>query len=237
VSGNIYFVTYNWNNVVMTNCFYQLWCWWLFSRSAYRLTGNHYRQFLSHEVPKLLKYVGSGVLTAVVMKSIIFWDITTCSPLKVPPKRRLTFKRTAWHYIPEDSTLLEDVPLAVIARMCCMHDGAPAYFSRAVRNVFNKQLSWPMESQRRTHCMPSTLTRFESSGFLPVGTRKTSCVCAPVDNEKALHHRNVDACHDYPQLPRHLWTDTAIHTETCRGLYWISWRAFWPLTINALFQL
>jgi hypothetical protein len=28
-------------------------------------------------------YVGFEVLTAVVMKSTIFWDITPCSPLKV----------------------------------------------------------------------------------------------------------------------------------------------------------
>jgi hypothetical protein len=30
-----------------------------------------------------LDYVGSEVLTAVVMKSTIFWDITPCSPLSV----------------------------------------------------------------------------------------------------------------------------------------------------------
>jgi hypothetical protein len=30
-----------------------------------------------------LWFVGSEVLTAVVMKSIIFWDITPCSQLKV----------------------------------------------------------------------------------------------------------------------------------------------------------
>jgi hypothetical protein len=28
-------------------------------------------------------YVGFKILTAVVMKSIIFWDMTPCSPLKV----------------------------------------------------------------------------------------------------------------------------------------------------------
>jgi hypothetical protein len=33
--------------------------------------------------------------------------------------------------------LLEDVPLAVRARMWYMHDGAPAHFSRAVRDVLN----------------------------------------------------------------------------------------------------
>jgi hypothetical protein len=51
----------------------------------HRLTGNHYRDFLVHDLPKLL----------------------------------------------------EDVPLAVRARMWYMHDGAPAHFSRAVRDVLN----------------------------------------------------------------------------------------------------
>jgi hypothetical protein len=50
-----------------------------------RLTGNLYRDFLLHDLPKLL----------------------------------------------------EDVPLAVRARMWHMHDGAPAHFSCAVRDVIN----------------------------------------------------------------------------------------------------
>jgi hypothetical protein len=42
---------------------------------------------------------------------------------------------------------------------------------------------------------------------------------------------------DYPQLPRHLWTDAAIHDETCRGVHWISLRTFWAFVIDVLFQL
>jgi hypothetical protein len=51
--------------------------------------------------------------------------------------------------------------------------------------------------------MASALARFESSGFLPVGTPKTLVYAAPVDNEEALHHRIVDACqtiHKYPSI-------------------------------------
>jgi hypothetical protein len=51
----------------------------------HRLTGNHYRDSLLYDLPKLLA----------------------------------------------------DVPLTVIARMCHMHDGAPAHFSRAMRDVLN----------------------------------------------------------------------------------------------------
>jgi hypothetical protein len=32
---------------------------------------------------KLIKYVGFEVLTAVVLKGTIFWDITPCGPLSV----------------------------------------------------------------------------------------------------------------------------------------------------------
>jgi hypothetical protein len=41
--------------------------------------------------------------------------------------------------------------------------------------------------------MTSKLARYESSGFLPVGTPKTLVYAVPVDNEEALHHRIVDA--------------------------------------------
>jgi hypothetical protein len=50
--------------------------------------------------------------------------------------------------------------------------------------------------------MASTLAGFESSGFLPVGTPKITCVCLS----------------DYQQLPLHLWTDEAVHDKTCRGV-------------------
>jgi hypothetical protein len=39
-----------------------------------------------------------------------------------------------------------------------------------------------------------SLTRFDSSGFVPVGTPKKSVYAAPVDEEEALHHRIVDVC-------------------------------------------
>jgi hypothetical protein len=81
----------------------------------------------------ILEDVGCEVLTVVVMKSTIFWDITLCNPLKViaelslPPAFMLVsclaysltlkmeaiyssemsvdFQWTTQHYIPEDSTL------------------------------------------------------------------------------------------------------------------------------------
>jgi hypothetical protein len=67
--------------------------------------------------------------------------------------------------------------------------------------------------------MASMLARLESSMFVPVGTPKTLEYAAPVDKEEALHRHVVDACPDYPQLPRHLSMDAAVHDETCRGVH------------------
>jgi hypothetical protein len=46
----------------------------------------------------------------------------------------------------------------------------------------------------------------------------------------------VDACQTLCNCPsRHLWTDAAVHDETCRGVHCISCNIFWA--INVLFQL
>jgi hypothetical protein len=51
--------------------------------------------------------VGFEVLTAVVMKSSIFWDTTLCRTLKVNQrsfKTSVDIKWTTWSHIPEDKT-------------------------------------------------------------------------------------------------------------------------------------
>jgi hypothetical protein len=42
--------------------------------------------------------------------------------------------------------------------------------------------------------MASTLARFESSEFLPVGHLKIHVYVSPVDNEEAFHNPTVEAC-------------------------------------------
>jgi hypothetical protein len=85
--------------------------------------------------------------------------------------------------------------------------------------------------------MASTLTWLESSGFLPAGTPKNPCVCSSCWQRSGTSPMNCGCLSDYSKLPRHLWTDAAVHDETCRGVHWISWRTFWTLLINELFQL
>jgi hypothetical protein len=66
--------------------------------------------------------------------------------------------------------------------------------------------------------MASTLARFESSGFLHVGTPKT----APVDNKEVLHHRIVDACQtirNYPGIFELIWPSMMRRVEACIGFH------------------
>jgi hypothetical protein len=53
---------------------------------------------ISETVSILLNLVGFEVLTAVVMKSTIFWDITPCSPLKVNWRFRGRISRARNHH-------------------------------------------------------------------------------------------------------------------------------------------
>jgi hypothetical protein len=51
--------------------------------------------------------------------------------------------------------------------------------------------------------MASTLARFYSPKFLPLGTPKTLVSAAPVDNEEALHHCIGNVCQtirNYPDI-------------------------------------
>jgi hypothetical protein len=68
-----------------------------------------------HFVWNILQILGFEVLTAVVMKTTIFWDITMCSPLSVNGRFRGTRR-----YIPEDGTHLTDRP-CLYFKLYCRH--------------------------------------------------------------------------------------------------------------------
>jgi hypothetical protein len=94
--------------------------------------------------------------------------------------------------------------------MWYVHDGAPC--------CARYSLSWPTDRYMRTHCMASTLTWLESSGFLPVGTLKHPCVCSSCWQRRDTSPLHCGCLSDYPQLPRSFCTDVAVHVETCRGV-------------------
>jgi hypothetical protein len=72
-----------------------------------------------------------------------------------------------------------------------------------------------MDRQRRTHCMASTLARFD---FYLWRHLKTLVYAAPVDNEGALHHRTVDACQTiriYPGIFERMRWSMMRRVEAC----------------------
>jgi hypothetical protein len=79
------------------------------------------------------------------------------------------------HYL---QNLLEDVPLAVRAGMWYMNDGAPAHFSCTARDVLNNTYHNRWLGRGGPAAMDTMLDRFESSGFLSVGTPKYPCTCS-----------------------------------------------------------
>jgi hypothetical protein len=89
--------------------------------------------------------------------------------------------------------LLEDVPLAVRARMWYVHDGAPTHFSRAVRDVLNNtdHDQWKGRGEPIAWSPPSP--DLNPQDFYLWRHLKSLVYVAPVDNEEALHHCIVDA--------------------------------------------
>jgi hypothetical protein len=66
--------------------------------------------------------------------------------------------------------------------------------------------------------MASTLSRFESSGFLPAGTPKTLAYAVPANNKQALHHCTVDACQtirNNPTISERMWQAMTRHMKAC----------------------
>jgi hypothetical protein len=61
--------------------------------------------------------------------------------------------------------LLEDVPLAVRTRMWYIHDGAPAHFSRAVRDVLNNTYHDRWIGRGGTTAWPPRLPNLNPLGF------------------------------------------------------------------------
>jgi hypothetical protein len=108
------------------------------------------------------------------------------------------------------------------ARMCYMHDGA-------VRDVHNNTYHdrWigrgaPLHGLHARQIW--TLWIF------------TLCMQFLLTTKRHFTIAFVDACQDYPQLPRHLRRDAVAH-DMCRFVHWTSWRTLSALIINVLFQL
>jgi hypothetical protein len=81
--------------------------------------------------------------------------------------------------------------------MWYMRDGAPAHFSRAVRDALNNVYHdrWIGRGG------PTAWLPRSPNLNPPVGTPKCLVYAAPVDNGEALHQRTVDACQTIRNCP------------------------------------
>jgi hypothetical protein len=114
--------------------------------------------------------------------------------------------------------LLESVQLAVRARMWYMRDGAPAHFSRAVREVLSNTCHDRCIGRGGPTAWPQryTLARFEFWGFLPVGTPKIPCICSSWRQRRGI----------LPSPVRVSTTNTEL-LNACGGKWWdVSRREF-----------
>jgi hypothetical protein len=109
-------------------------------------------------------------------------------------QHRLTGKHYRHFLLHDLPQLLQYVLLAVRSRMCYMHDGAPAQFSRTVLDVLNNTCHDRRIGRERTTAWPPRSHDLNLLDFYVLGHLKAPVYATPVDNEEALHHRIVDAC-------------------------------------------
>jgi hypothetical protein len=78
--------------------------------------------------------------------------------------------------------------------MWYMHDGAPAHFSLAVRDVLNNTYHDRWIGRGGPTAWPPRSPDLNPLDFYLWGHLKALVYAAPLDNEEALHHRSVHAC-------------------------------------------
>jgi hypothetical protein len=82
-----------------------------------------------------------------------------------------------------------------------MQDGAPAHFSRAVRDVLSNTYHDRWTGRGGPTAWPPRSPDLNPLDFYLWGHLTTLMYAAPVDNEDALHRRIVDACQSIRNCP------------------------------------
>jgi hypothetical protein len=83
-----------------------------------------------------------------------------------------------------------------------MRDGAPAHFSRAMRDVLSNICHDRWIGTGGPIAWPPRLPDLNPLDFYVWRHLKTFVSAAPVDKEGPLHHRSVDACQTNRNYPR-----------------------------------
>jgi hypothetical protein len=99
-----------------------------------------------------------------------------------------------------------------------------AHFSRIMRHVLTYTYNDSWIGRGGPTVWPP------GSTVWPVRRPKTPCACRFCRQGRYTSPSHCGCLWDYPQLSWHLWTDMAVHDETCRGVRCILLRIFWALT-------
>jgi hypothetical protein len=99
-----------------------------------------------------------------------------------------------------------------------MHAGAPAHFSRAVRDVLSNTYHDRWIGTGGPTAWPPRSTDLNTLDFYLWRHLATLVYAAPVDNEEALHNRIEDACQtirNYPGVSERMRRAVMRHVEAC----------------------
>jgi hypothetical protein len=117
--------------------------------------------------------------------------------VSLSPLTGIHYRDFPLHDLPK---LLEDVPLAVKALMWYMHDGAPAHFSRAVRDVLTNKYHGRWTGRGGPTAWPPRSPDLNPLYFYVWGNLQTLVYAAPV-NKKEAFQGTVDACQTIRNCP------------------------------------
>jgi hypothetical protein len=128
--------------------------------------------------------------------------------------RGIHYRDVPLHDLPK---IPEAVPLAVRARMWYMHDGAPASFSRAVRDVFSNTCHVRWICTGGSTAWPPRSLGLNLLDFYPLGRQRTLTYAAPVDKKTQFTVPLWMPVSLSATLPAS-WNDAAVRDEMCRGV-------------------
>jgi hypothetical protein len=114
--------------------------------------------------------------------------------------------------------LPEDVSLTVRTRVWYLHDGVPAHFRRAVRDILSNVYHDRWIGRGGPTAWPPRSPDLNPLDFYPWEHIKSLAYAAPVDNEETLCHRIAHACEticNNPSFFEHMWRPMMRLVEAC----------------------
>jgi hypothetical protein len=121
------------------------------------------------------------------------------------------------------------------------HDGAPAHFSRAVRNTFSHTHHRRWLGREGSTAWPPRSPDFSPLDIYLRG-HLISLYAAPIDKEETFHYRRVDTCEttlNYPGIFKRMWRSMVRGIEACvqsHGEHSEHWLQMYSFSYNLLIK-